>query len=110
METNFLKLLILLCVLEIVSWYLLKQYASISDSFCYQNKFCFGIIIVTFMAMPIVLAQIIKTKNISIFNAFWNIITTSLTLCLGLLVFNEKITLKQLIGIIIGIVSMVLII
>ncbi len=106
MDTRFIKLLILICALEAMTWYLLKKYLYFPNDFCFANNFCFALVVGAYMTMPFIIYQIMKTKGVALFNSIWNIISTCVTLLLGLYIFDEKITYKQKIGIIMGVIAL----
>lgn len=104
MDKKAINLLLLLITIEIIAWYFLKKYSVDPTSKTYLALY-----LLFFLTIPFVLIKIVQTEGIAITNTLWNVATTTLVLFLGMFIFNENINKKQLIGIILGIFSILFI-
>ena len=98
----WLSLLVLFEALALTS---IKKY-SVENQQIYlaTSIFCYAVI-------PLLLYKLLQKKlGISVLNIIWNIMSTLYGLFIGIIIFNETITLQQKIGVILGIIGTMLII
>lgn len=94
--------LIILCV-ESIALYCVRK-SSDNKQYNYLILSC-----LLYASIPILLYLIlIKTHKIAILNSVWNIASTIYGLMIGILIFSEIYTIKQYMGIVMGLFSLIL--
>ena len=96
---------ILLLSCEALAFYLIKKHSIIK----HDTKYLFFSISL-YVLIPIFLSKLLKYDNkIGILNLLWSIISVIYALMIGVILFHEKVTHMQLLGAIMGFLSIGLI-
>lgn len=97
-------LFLAIVLLECIALYSVKRYSQ-------RKEELFLILsVLGYSVIPILLILLIREKqNIATVNIIWNILSTVYGLMIGVLIFSEKITPLQVLGIIMGTLSLLLI-
>lgn len=97
-------LFLLLIFSEMVALYSIKKYKE-----THKNMYTF-LAILGYMMVAITLIKIVeKNDTVSLTNVFWNVLSSVYGLFIGYMLFKEKITRNQFLGVMLAIISIVLI-
>ncbi len=96
--------LTILVIFENTALYFIKK-----ESIENKNKYIIYSCLIYGLIIPFLLLKTLKYEGIGLVNFFWNIFSTISGFLIGIYLFGEKITNKQMIGIIVSITGLYLI-
>lgn len=88
--------------IESVGLYCLKEYADTH----HKSYLILGILLYVVVALMFV--ALLKQRNLGLTNGLWNVLSTVMVVIVGYFAFKEELSIKEVIGIILGIFSLVL--
>lgn len=94
-----LSLIIIASIIAILPLYFIKKYIQ------YNKKYYIGITIILYCILTYLYINIFRKGDLSSYYVILQILQILLVVVAGLLLFNEKINIKKIMGIIFGIIS-----
>lgn len=104
-KTNELLMFSLIVALEFIALYSIKLFSQQSNNrkYLYLSMFCYGII-------PILLFYILQiTHQISTINVTWNILSTLYGFAIGVWIYKEDLSNRQILGVVLGTIALILV-
>lgn len=99
----FLLMIIILTFLDVYVFYLLKNYQS-------TNKISYYLIaVVIYAIIAYLLSRTFAFSNVAVINAIWNAMSVIFVFILGLVVFKQSINSKDIIGIVLIVIGIIVI-
>jgi multidrug transporter EmrE-like cation transporter len=103
MEVKSILYIVILVIVEILTVTSIKQWS------IHKNNLFIVLGLLGYLAVGCIFAYILYTHSeMTIVNSLWQILNIILITGLGLLVYKEKLTIKQYIGVFLAIISTVL--
>ena len=104
MNHKTLILFLILIGFECCGLYYTKKYYT-------DDRLLYGILACIFYGLiPVILILLLTYQpSIGLLNVLWNVLSTIYGIIIGLLIFHEHLNLKQWIGVVLGIISIIFI-
>ncbi len=100
---NLIVIIIIICLFECLAQGCLKKF------FTQNNNYLFVISIVCYIIICFLLVKTYRFKSMGIINCIWSGISILFILIVGILIFDEKINIRDIFGIILVVIGIFLI-